>query len=78
MSSSTHRHRELLLVLLALCAKLPVRRNDLVAELTRRVGADYRPSPDTVECAIGALEAEGLWRGHSKQSAAGMIGAAVA
>ncbi len=60
MSSSTYRYRELLLVLLALCAKRPVRHNDFVAELTRRVGADYRPSPDMVECAIGALEAEGL------------------
>ncbi len=60
MLSSTHRYRELLLVLLALCAKPPVGRSDLVAKLTRRVGADYRPSPDMVECAIGALEAEGL------------------
>ena len=60
MSSNTHRHRELLLVLLALCAKRPVRRNDLAAELTRRLGSDYRPSPERVECAIGALEAEGL------------------
>lgn len=66
MSSNTHRYRDLLLVLLGLCAKRPLRRNDLVAELTRRVGADYRPSPDMAECAIGALEAEGLieseWR----------------
>jgi DNA-binding PadR family transcriptional regulator len=60
MSSSTHRHRELLLVLLDLCAKRPVGRSDLAAELTRRVGCDYRPSPERVECAIQALEAEGL------------------
>jgi class 3 adenylate cyclase len=60
MSSSTHRHRELLLVLLALCAKRPVGRSDLAAGLTRRVGCDYRPSPERVECAIQALEAEGL------------------
>jgi hypothetical protein len=125
MSSNTHRHRELL-VLLGLCAKRPVRRGDLVAELTRQLGADYRPFPDKVECAIGTLEAEGLiesesrdgkieplgalalkglsdpvsaialrpaaapptvrgslaneqqWRGQRKQSAAGMIGVAVA
>ena len=60
MSSSTHRYRELLLVLLALCAKRPVDRSDLAAGLTRRVGCDYRPSPEWVECAIQALEAEGL------------------
>lgn len=66
MSSSTHRHRELLLVLLALCAKRPVRHNDLVAELTRRVDADHRPSPERVECAIGALEAEGLIESESR------------
>lgn len=66
MSSNTHRYRELLLVLLALCAKRPVRRNDLVAELTRRVGADYRPSPDMVACAIGALEAESLIESESR------------
>ena len=60
MSSNTHRHRELLLVLLALCAKRPVRRSDLAAGLTRRVGSDYRPSPERVQCAIQALVAEGL------------------
>jgi class 3 adenylate cyclase len=60
MPSNTHRHRELLLVLLALCAKRPVGRGDLAAGLTRRVGWDYRPSPERVECAIGALVAEGL------------------
>jgi class 3 adenylate cyclase len=60
MSSNTHRHRELLLVLLALCARRPVRSGDLVVELTRRVGSDYRPSPERVQCAIGALVAEGL------------------
>jgi len=46
--------------------KRPVGRNDLVAELTRRVGADYRPSSDIVECAIGALEAEGLIESESR------------
>ena len=60
MSSSTHRYRELLLVLLALCAKRPVGRSDLATGLTRRVGCDYRLSPERVECAIQALEAEGL------------------
>lgn len=60
MSSRTYRNRELLLVLLALCAKRPVRRNDLAAECTRRLGSDYRPSPERVERAIQALEAEGL------------------
>ncbi len=60
MSSNTHRYRELLLVLLALCAKRPVGRGDLAAGLTRRVGRDYRPSPERVEYAIGALVAEGL------------------
>lgn len=66
MSSRTHRHHEFLLVLLALCAKRPVRHNDLVAELTRRVGADYRLSPDMVECALGALEAEDLIESESR------------
>ncbi|MGH2834509.1 MAG: adenylate/guanylate cyclase domain-containing protein, partial [Solirubrobacteraceae bacterium] len=65
MSSNTHRSRELLLVLLALCAKHPVRRSDLVAELTRRVGSDYRPSPDIVGCAIRALQAEDLIESES-------------
>jgi class 3 adenylate cyclase len=60
MSSNTYRYRELLLVLLALCAKRPVGRDDLAAGLTRRVGRDYRPSPERVEYAIGALVAEGL------------------
>jgi class 3 adenylate cyclase len=60
VSSNTHRYRELLLVLLGLCAKRPVGRNDLAAGLTRRVGAGYWPSPERVECAIGALVAEGL------------------
>jgi class 3 adenylate cyclase len=60
MSPNTHRFRELLLVLLALCAKRPVARSDLAAGLTRRVGRGYRPSPERIECAIGALVAEGL------------------
>jgi class 3 adenylate cyclase len=60
MSSKTQHNRELLLILLALCAKRPVRRSDLAAELTRRLGCDYRLSPDRVECAIAALEVEGL------------------
>ena len=60
MSSSTHPYRELLLVLLALCAKRPVDHGDLAAGLTRRVGWDYRPSAERVEYAIGALVAEGL------------------
>ncbi len=60
MSSNTHRYRELLLVLLALCAKRLVGRSDLAVELTRSVGRGYRPSLARVECAIGALVAEGL------------------
>jgi class 3 adenylate cyclase len=60
MSSNTHRYRELLLALLALCVKRPVRRNDLAAEVSHRVGSGYRPSLERVECAIRALEAEGL------------------
>jgi class 3 adenylate cyclase len=60
MSSNTHRYRELLLVLLALCTKRPVRRIDLTAELTRRVGRDYRPTAERLQCAIRALVAEGL------------------
>jgi hypothetical protein len=71
MSSNTHRYRELLLVLLALCAKRPVSRGDLAAGLTRRVGRGYQPSPERVEYAIGALVA-------GKQSAAENIGVAVA
>jgi class 3 adenylate cyclase len=67
MSSKTHRHRELLLVLLALCAKRPVRRNDLAVELTRRLGSDYRPSPDRIGCAIQALEAEGLIESEARE-----------
>jgi class 3 adenylate cyclase len=60
MLSSADRYRELLLVLLALCAERPVGRDDLAAGLTRRVGRDYRPSLERVQCAIGALVAEGL------------------
>ncbi len=60
MSSNAHRYREFLLVLLALCAKRPVGRSDLAAGLTRRVGYNYRPSPERIECAIQALVAEGL------------------
>ncbi len=69
MSSSTYRYRELLLVLLALCAKRPVRHNDLAAGLRRRVGCDYRPSPERVECAIQALEAEGLIEREARDGA---------
>jgi class 3 adenylate cyclase len=60
MSSNTHRHHELLLVLLALCAERPMRRDKVAAELTRRLGAGYRPSRDRIEPAVEALEAEGL------------------
>jgi class 3 adenylate cyclase len=60
MSSKAHHYRDLLLALLALCADCPVRGNDLAAELTRRMGSAYRPSPERVQCAIGALEIEGL------------------
>jgi class 3 adenylate cyclase len=60
MSSNTHRYRELLLVLLALCAERPVGRGDLAAGLTRQVDRDYRPSPEWVEYAIEALVVEGL------------------
>ncbi len=67
MSSKAHRNRELLLVLLALCTKRPVRRNDLVAELTRRLGSDYRPSPDRVWCAIRALQAESLIESEARE-----------
>jgi len=60
MSSNTHRHHELLLVLLALCAERPVRREEITAELARRLGTGYRPSRDRIEPAVDALEAEGL------------------
>jgi class 3 adenylate cyclase len=69
MSSNTHRHRELLLVLLALCAKRPVHRGDFAAALTHRVGCDYRPSPERIECAIQALEAEGLLESGARDGA---------
>jgi class 3 adenylate cyclase len=60
MPSSNHRHRELLLVLLGLCAERPVRNDNVTAALTRRLGSDYRPSRVRVEPALEALEAEGL------------------
>jgi class 3 adenylate cyclase len=60
MPSSNQRHCELLLVLLGLCAERPVPSENVTAELTRRLGCDYRPSRDRVEPALEALEAEGL------------------
>jgi class 3 adenylate cyclase len=60
MPLSTHHHRELLLVLLALCAERPLYREEVTGELTRRLGSNYRPSPEGVESAIQALETEGL------------------
>ncbi len=57
MSSNTHRHRELLLVLLALCAKRPVGHSDLASETVRRLAGP--PSAHALE-PLGALTLKGL------------------
>lgn len=51
---------ELPLVLLALLAETPRNRYELLGELARLFGPDYRPSPGSVYPAIAALRDEGL------------------
>src|SRR5947208_14802687 len=59
------RHGELPLVLLALLADRPMHGYEVMSELARLFGPEYRPSPGTVYPAVDALEAEGLIRGTS-------------
>lgn len=54
------RSGELPLVLLALLARRPQHGYDLMAELDRFFGPDYRPSPGSIYPALSALEAEAL------------------
>lgn len=60
MSRRFFRHGELPLVLLALVARAPRHRYEIMAELTRLFGPRYRASPGSVYPAIDALETEGL------------------
>ncbi len=64
MSRRFFHHGELPLVLLALLAERPRHGYELMAELTRRFGPRYRPSPGSIYPAIEALESEGLIEGH--------------
>jgi DNA-binding PadR family transcriptional regulator len=54
------RSGELPLVLLALLGRRPQHGYDLMAELDRLFGPDYRPSPGSIYPALSALEAETL------------------
>jgi DNA-binding PadR family transcriptional regulator len=54
------RYGELPLVLLALLDREPVSGYELMAELDRLFGPDYRPSPGSVYPALKALAAEDL------------------
>lgn len=54
------RHGELPLVLLAFLSARPMHGYDVMAELSRHFGPEYRPSPGSVYPAIDALETEGL------------------
>jgi DNA-binding PadR family transcriptional regulator len=54
------RSGELPLVILALLARRPQHGYDLMAELDRLFGPEYRPSPGSIYPALSALEAEGL------------------
>jgi DNA-binding PadR family transcriptional regulator len=68
MGRPAHPHRqrrffrsgELPLVLLALLARRPQHGYDLMAELERRFGPGYRPSPGSIYPALAALEVEAL------------------
>lgn len=54
------RHRDLLLVLLALLDRAPTAEGELLDELDRSLGAHYRVTPSSVFIALAALEAERL------------------
>lgn len=60
MSKRFFRHGELPLVLLALVAQRPRHGYEIMADLTRLFGPDYRASPGSIYPAIEALEAEAL------------------
>ena len=63
MSPRFFRHGELPLVLLALMADRPMHGYEVMSELSRLFGPDYRPSPGSVYPAVDALEAEELIAG---------------
>jgi DNA-binding PadR family transcriptional regulator len=58
------RHGELPLVLLALLDDRPMHGYEVMSELARLFGPEYRPSPGSVYPAVEALEAEGLIDGE--------------
>jgi DNA-binding PadR family transcriptional regulator len=64
MSRRFFRHGELPLVLLALVAEQPRHGYQIMGELDRLFGPDYRPSPGSVYPAVDALQAEGLIAGE--------------
>lgn len=66
MSRRFFRHGELPLVLLALMTDRPMHGYEVMTELTRLFGPQYRPSPGSVYPAIEALKAEELLQGHTK------------
>ena len=66
MSKRFFRHGELPLVLLALVADRPMHSYEVMAELGRRFGPAYRPSPGSIYPAIEALEHEKLLAGADR------------
>ena len=64
MSRRFFRHGELPLVLLALLDDRPMHGYEVMSELARLFGPEYRPSPGSVYPAVEALEAEGLLDGE--------------
>jgi DNA-binding PadR family transcriptional regulator len=60
------RHGELPLVLLALLADRPMHGYDVMSQLARLFGPQYRPSPGSVYPAVDALETEGLVEGEAR------------
>ena len=66
MSRRFFRHGELPLVLLALLADRPMHGYEVMSELARLFGPQYRPSPGSVYPAVEALEAEGLVEGEAR------------
>ena len=60
MSKRFFKHGELPLVVLAMLADRPMHGYELMSELSRLFGPQYRPSPGSVYPALEALEVERL------------------
>jgi DNA-binding PadR family transcriptional regulator len=60
------RHGELHLVVLALLRRQPMHGYELMHELARLFGPQYRPSAGSIYPAVEALEAEGLVEAHEE------------